>query len=376
MPPKNCTKTLPVFNPATEQEISRIALGDAADVGEAVNAAKGSYETWSTTPVEERLRLLRRLAECYRERQTEMGTLISEEMGAPLGLATKAQAPAGLYHIESFISVLESFPFEEVFAAGGAGTQERLVHEPIGVCGLITPWNWPMNQVTLKVVPALAAGCTCVLKPSEVAPLSSALFAALIDEAGFPDGVFNMVHGDGPSCGAALAAHPDVDLISFTGSTRAGVAVSKAAADGIKRVTLELGGKGANLLFADAAPDVRTAVERGVRLAFLNSGQSCNAPSRMLVERSIYDEVVEIASRVAKKQRVGEPTATGSHIGPVATAAQFDKVQRLIQAGIDEGARLVCGGVGRPAGTVGMHARRPGRQRARHRPQRVCLACI
>ena len=356
-PVRHDAGSLAVVCPATEEVVARVACGTGADIDDAVASAKLAFESWRRSAKEERLDLLRRLADVYKARSDEMAAVISQEMGAPISLARKEQAPAGLFHIRTFVSVLEKFEFEERFEGRD---EERLVHDAIGVCGLFTPWNWPMNQVTLKVVPALAAGCTCVLKPSEVAPLSALLFAQMIDEAGFPPGCFNLVNGRGGSAhaapgaaraaGEALAAHPDVDMVSFTGSTRAGVQVSKAAADGIKRVALELGGKGPNLIFADAAPSVRKAVERGVRAVLRNSGQSCNAPSRMLVERSVYAEAVEAAAEAARAACVGEPRRDGAHIGPVASRAQWGKVQGLIEAGVREGARLVAGGPGRPEG--------------------------
>ena len=336
----------PVINPADEQPYATISLGSAADVDRAVAAAKRAFQTWSQVPQEERTKCLEALAEIYKGRMEEMARTISQEMGAPMSLALAAQAPAGYGHIKAFLRDLKSFSFEHPLSE--KVPEEHIVYEPIGVCGLITPWNWPMNQVTLKVIPAVAVGCTVVLKPSEIAPMSSLLFAEMMEEAGFPAGVFNLVNGDGPSVGAALSAHPDVDMMSFTGSTRAGIAVTKAAADTVKRVTLELGGKGPNLVFADT--DVAKAVKRGALHCFNNTGQSCNAPTRMLVERSVYDQAVEVATETANKQEVGDPAKEGRHIGPLVSQAQFDKVQGLIQKGIEEGARLVAGGLGRPEG--------------------------
>ncbi|MGF1502603.1 MAG: aldehyde dehydrogenase family protein [Paracoccaceae bacterium] len=337
---------LDVINPATEEAVAEISLGSPADVDRAVAAAARAFETWGRSSKADRLALLGRIAEVYERRIGEMAEAISSEMGAPIMLAKRAQASAGLGHIKSFIRVLEDFTFEHPLRDDARS--EWIIHEPVGVCGLITPWNWPMNQVTLKVIPAIAAGCTCVLKPSELAPLSSMLFAEILDEAGVPAGVFNLVNGDGPGVGAAMSAHPDIHMMSLTGSARAGIAVSKAAADTIKRVTLELGGKGANIVFADS--DIRTSVKRGAIHCFNNTGQSCNAPTRMLVERSVYEDAVEIAAETARGQRVGEPSETGGHIGPLVSRDAFDKVQRLIQAGIDEGARLVAGGTGRAEG--------------------------
>jgi len=335
-----------VINPADEQAFATISLGAKDDVDRAVEAATHAFTPWAETPVAERIALLEKLAEIYKRRMGEMAETISKEMGAPIKLATNAQAAAGLGHLKAFIRDLKEFEFEQ--ALYPETPEEHIAREPIGVCGLITPWNWPMNQVALKVIPALGAGCTVVLKPSEIAPLSSMLFAEMIDEAGFPAGVFNLVNGDGPTVGEAMSSHPDIAMMSFTGSARAGTAVTKAAADTIKRVTLELGGKGPNLIFADT--DIAKAVKRGAIGCFGNSGQSCNAPTRMLVERSVYDDAVNAAIETAAKCQVGNPAEDGNHIGPLSSAAQFDKVQGLIQTGIDEGARLVAGGVGRPEG--------------------------
>jgi aldehyde dehydrogenase (NAD+) len=335
-----------VIDPATEEACAVISLGTKADVDTAVAAAGRAFAAWSVTSRDDRLALLRKLVEVYQERSDEMAKAISMEMGAPMSLAVKAQAAAGLGHIKAFIRELETFEFEHPLREGAE--QEHIVYDPIGVCGLITPWNWPMNQIALKVVPALAAGCTVVLKPSEIAPLSGLLFAEMIDAAGFPAGVFNLVNGDGPTVGEAMSSHPDIDMMSFTGSARAGTAVTKAAADTVKRVTLELGGKGPNIVFADT--DIAAAVKRGAAHCFNNTGQSCNAPTRMLVERSAYDEAVKVAGETADNTAVGQPSEEGWHIGPLASQMQFDKVQRLIQTGIEEGARLVAGGLGRPEG--------------------------
>ncbi|KAA3649828.1 MAG: aldehyde dehydrogenase family protein [Proteobacteria bacterium] len=336
---------LEVIDPATEAACAVISLGSAADTDAAVAAARAAFPAWRDTPLDARLSHIDTLLRIYTERADEMAAAISQEMGAPISLAKAAQAAAGAGHIKSFLRTARSFAFERTLGEHAPNT--RIRYEPIGVCGLITPWNWPMNQVTLKVVPALAAGCTVVLKPSEIAPLSSMLFAEMIAAAGFPAGVFNLVNGDGAGVGTQLSGHLDVDMISFTGSTRAGIAISRNAADTVKRVSLELGGKGANLIFADAD---EKAVVRGVRRCFNNSGQSCNAPTRMLVERSIYEQAVATAAEVARGTAVGQPGQEGPHIGPVVSAAQFDKIQRLIQAGIDEGARLVAGGPGKPEG--------------------------
>ena len=334
-----------VVDPSTEQVCAVISLGSQADTDAAVAAAKNAFPAWAETPVEERIALLKKLAEIYQARAAEMAAAISLEMGAPIALAQTAQVGAGLGHIKSIIRALESFEFEQPLH--DRSPDNAILHEPVGVCALITPWNWPMNQVTLKVIPALGVGCTMVLKPSEVAPLSSALVAEMIDEAGFPAGVFNMVQGDGVGVGTQLSGHPDVDMVSFTGSTRAGKAITKNAADTVKRVALELGGKGANIVFADAD---EKAVVRGVRQCFLNSGQSCNAPTRMLVERSIYDEAVATAQQVAEQTAVDIAANEGRHIGPVVNEVQWGKIQDLIASGEEQGARLVAGGTGRPEG--------------------------
>ncbi|MBI1385810.1 MAG: aldehyde dehydrogenase family protein [Rhizobiales bacterium] len=339
-------RDLEVIDPASEEAFAVISLGGQADVDRAVAAAKRAFEGWSRTSKSERIALIRKLADIYEKHYEEMAQTISREMGAPITLSRSAQARTGSTHIQAFLRVLEGFHFEEPLRDDARS--EHIIYQPVGVCGLITPWNWPMNQVTLKVIPALGAGCTVVLKPSEIAPLNAMLFARMVDEAGFPKGVFNLVNGDGPGVGQALAAHPDVAMMSLTGSARAGIAVTKTAADTIKRVALELGGKGANIVFADSNPEA--SVKRGAIHCFNNTGQSCNAPTRMLVERSVYADAIRIAAETAEKTRVGEPSQEGGHIGPLVSAAQFEKVQRLIQVGIDEGARLVAGGVGRPEG--------------------------
>ncbi|MCO5158331.1 MAG: aldehyde dehydrogenase family protein [Aquamicrobium sp.] len=335
-----------VINPADEQPFAVISLGSKADVDKAVAAARRAFPAWAATSHEERIAAVERLLEAYKARMADMAEAISREMGAPIRLATESQASVGAYHIKNFIRALKNFRFEHPLDE--RNPQEMIVREPIGVCGLITPWNWPMNQVALKVVPAVAVGCTAVLKPSEIAPMSSIVFAEIMDAAGFPAGVFNLVNGDGPTVGEAMSAHPDIDMMSFTGSTRAGIAVSKAAADTVKRVALELGGKSPNLVFADA--DVEKAVIRGLDHMFENTGQSCNAPSRMLVERPVYERAVEIAAAHAKTAKVGDPAQDGDHIGPLVSEAQFNKVQGLIEIAIKEGARLVAGGPGRPEG--------------------------
>jgi aldehyde dehydrogenase (NAD+) len=337
---------LEVINPADEFAYATISLGNRTDVDVAVDAANRAFPDWADTPTEDRIALIEKLAEVYQSRMEEMAKAISMEMGAPMKLATNAQAAAGLGHIKAFIRSLTNFSFEHPLREGAEN--QHMIYEPIGVCGLITPWNWPMNQVTLKVVPALGSGCTVILKPSEIAPMSSMLFAEFIDEAGFPAGVFNLVNGDGPGVGEAMSGHPGIDMMSFTGSTRAGIAVTKGAADTVKRVALELGGKGPNIVFADA--DVGRAVKAGARHCFNNTGQSCNAPTRMLVERSVYEEAVAVAKEAAEGTSVGDPAEDGNHIGPLVSKTQFDKVQSLIQKGIEEGAELVSGGLGRPEG--------------------------
>ncbi len=332
-----------VINPATEEPVATISLGSAADVGKAVIAARKAFEAYSETTVEQRLALLHRIIEVYKSKSDEMAETISLEMGAPLSLSRKAQAPAALGHLLEAARVLSHFTFEEL---KGSTLMRK---EPIGVCGLITPWNWPMNQIVCKVAPALAAGCTMVLKPSELAPLSAYLFARILDEAGVPPGVFNLVNGDGPTVGAAIASHPDVAMVSFTGSTRAGVAVATAAAPTVKRVTQELGGKSANIILEDA--DLAKAVKEGVQACFRNTGQSCNAPTRMLVPRAKMAQAASVAKQEAEATKVGDPTSGDTTIGPLVSRAQFERVERLILKGIEEGATLVAGGSGRPEGT-------------------------
>ncbi|HYD87355.1 MAG TPA: aldehyde dehydrogenase family protein [Vitreimonas sp.] len=334
-----------VINPANEEPCGRISLGSAEDVNKAVAAAKKAFDTWSQSTIDERKALLDNVIAVYQRRLGEMAETISMEMGAPLPLAQSSQAPAGLGYLMDARKQLDTFEFEYQYN----GTH-RILREPIGVVGMITPWNWPMNQIAAKVGPALAAGCTMVLKPSELAPLNAVLFAEILDEAGVPPGVFNLVNGDGPGVGAALSAHPDVDMMSFTGSTRAGTSVMQAcAANGVKKVALELGGKSPNIILEDA--DLQKAVARGMMHMANNTGQSCNAPSRMLAPRSKYEEVVQIAAATASAIKVQAPgEAEKGAIGPLANATQFQKVQGLIQKGIDEGARVAAGGVGRPDG--------------------------
>ena len=339
--PRDCD----VIDPSTEEVCAVISLGSGADCDAAVAAAKRAFPAWAATPPAERKRYVEAILAQYEARAEEMARAISLEMGAPIDMSRSDQAPCLPWHLKNFLTAFDHI--EWVRPLGPHAPNDRIALEPIGVVGLITPWNWPMNQVTLKVIPALLAGCTCVLKPSEESPLSSILFAEFVHDAGVPSGVFNLVNGDGMGVGARLSEHPDVEMISFTGSTRAGKAISKAAAETLKRVTLELGGKGANLIFADA--DER-AVERGVRHCFNNSGQSCNAPTRMLVERPVYDRAVEIARQVAEGTKVASAHEPGRHIGPVVNKRQWDQIQGYIQKGIEEGARLVAGGLGLPEG--------------------------
>ena len=347
----SATTTLAVENPATLEQCATIAVGNEADVDSAVAAAKAAFETFSQTSVEERAALLDKIAEIYLSRIGDIAEAIREEMGAPISLASTAQAYAGLAHITEAAKVLRNFAFSEDLGA------HRVVKEPIGVCGLITPWNWPMNQVTCKVAPALAVGCTMVLKPSEVAPLSSYIFTEIMHEAGVPAGVYNMVNGDGPGVGTALSKHPDVDMMSFTGSTRAGSLVAQNAAPTVKRVTQELGGKSPNIILDDA--DLQTAVTGGVLHMYNNTGQSCNAPSRMLVPRNRLAEAEQIAAAVSESVVVGDTTSKETTMGPVVSKVQWDKIQGLIQAGIDEGAKLVCGGTGLPDGVDSGHYVKP-----------------
>ncbi|GAA4555506.1 aldehyde dehydrogenase family protein [Pseudonocardia xishanensis] len=340
-----------VINPATERTVATVALGSAADVDAAVVAAKRAFTTFSETTREERVALLERIVEVYESRIPDIAAAVTAEMGAPVTLATTKQAPAGLGHLKTTLAALRDFEFEESLAK----TTVRL--EPVGVCGLITPWNWPLNQICLKVGPALAAGCTMVLKPSEVAPLSAIVFAEVLAEAGVPAGVFNLVQGDGPTVGVALAEHPDVDMISFTGSTRAGIDVAQRAATTIKRVAQELGGKSANIVLDDA--DLEAVLNRDIPKMFANSGQSCNAGTRILVPRDRLDEAAQIAKKQADSLTVGSPEDDTTDLGPLVSQAQFDKVQRLIDGAIAEGATLVTGGLGRPEGLEAGYYVRP-----------------
>ena len=334
-------KTLDVDNPATEEVSGRIALGSAEDVDAAVRAARKAFATWSQTTREQRLDVLQAILAEYQKRMSDLADAVNEEMGAPPSLAGGPQVNLGLGHLTTAIDVLKNYQFDEPLGS------TLVTKEPIGVCGLITPWNWPINQIACKVFPALATGCTMVLKPSEVAPYSGQIFTEIIDAAGVPSGVYNMVHGDGPGVGVALSSHPEVDLVSFTGSTRAGIEVARNAAPTVKRVCQELGGKSPNIVLDDA--DFAKSVAVGTSVMMMNSGQSCNAPSRMLVPNARMDEAIAVARETAAAVKVGDPSDKTA-IGPVASKAQFDKIQRLIQAGIDEGATLVIGGPGRPDG--------------------------
>jgi aldehyde dehydrogenase (NAD+) len=335
-------KSLDVINPANEEVCAHISMGSEEDVNRAVAAAKAAFESFGRTSVKERLELLESCIEVYQKRYNDIADAIREEMGAPQELAAGAQAFCGLGHLQEAAKVLKTFKFEEDLG------EHRVFKEPIGVCGLITPWNWPVNQISCKVAPALAVGCTMILKPSEVAPLSAYLYAQVMHEAGVPAGVFNMINGDGPAVGTALSKHPDVDMMSFTGSTRAGSLVAQNAAPTVKRVTQELGGKSPNIVLEDA--DLEKAVTSGVMHMYNNSGQSCNAPSRMLVPRAKLEQAEQIARKVSETVVVGDPAAPGTTMGPVVSEVQFKKIQGLIEAGVAEGAKVVTGGPGRPEG--------------------------
>ncbi len=341
-PAQSSSKPLDVLNPATEQPIGQIMLGTAADVDKAVAAAKKAFPAFSNSSREDRLALLDKIVAAYEARIDEMAEVITQEMGAPAWLSKAAQAPMGVAHFKTTQAILKNYTFESMQGT----TQIR--KEPVGVCGFITPWNWPVNQIACKVAPALAAGCTMVLKPSEISPLSGYLFAEILDAAGVPAGVFNLINGDGPTVGAAMSAHPDIDMMSFTGSTRAGIEVAKASAASVKRVAQELGGKSANIILDDA--DLNQAVAGGVSSCFMNSGQSCNAPTRMFVPEARHEEAVKIAVSAAAEAKVGDPTAADTKLGPVVSETQYDKIQKLIQMGVDEGAELACGGTGKPDG--------------------------
>ena len=331
-----------VINPATEQEIAIISLGSSQDIDLAVAAARTAFSTFGYSSVEERISLLESLLKQYMDNYDAMAHAISLEMGAPIDFAINAQADCGKGHITSALATLKEFEFERTLA------NAQIIKEPIGVCGFITPWNWPINQIACKVAPALATGCTMILKPSEIAPLSAQLFSQIVHDAGYPDGVYNMVHGDGMGVGSAISAHKDIDMVSFTGSTRAGIAIAKSAADTVKRVAQELGGKSPNIILDDA--NIEKVVKRGVLGCMSNTGQSCNAPTRMLVPASHYQQAVDVAKATIDKIKVGNPEEHGNHIGPLVSEDHFNKVQAMIQQGIDEGATLLAGGVGKPAG--------------------------
>ncbi len=333
---------LDVINPATEQPVGRIALGNATDVDRAVAAARAAFDSYSQTSREQRIELLERIIEVHQKRMEDMAQAISAEMGAPITLARTAQAPSGVQHLATALEALRGFEFEERLG------EVTVFREAIGVCGLITPWNWPANQISCKVAPALATGCTMVLKPSEVAPLSGIVWAEIMDEAGVPPGVFNLVNGDGPGVGVPLSSHPDVDMMSFTGSTRAGISVAKCAADTVKRVALELGGKSPNIVLRSA--NLEQSVGAGVMHVMHNTGQSCNAPTRMLVPAESMEQAAQIAAATVPALAVGDPGDEATFMGPVVSEAQYNKIQGLIQRGIEEGAELVCGGLGKPAG--------------------------
>jgi len=333
--------TLPVLNPATEAQIGIVAMGNAADVDRAVAAAKVAFASFSITSKQTRHDLLNRLKAATERRFEDLAQAMRMEMGAPITMARDAQADAAIGHLQGFIDALGKLEERKVLANG-----DILLREPIGVCGLITPWNWPMNQIALKVIPALATGSTCVLKPSEHTPISAMIYAEIIDEAGYPPGVFNLVNGDGPTVGAAMSRHSDIQMMSFTGSTRAGIAVTRDSAETVKRVTLELGGKSPNLVFADC--DLEARVAASVRECMFNTGQSCDAPTRLLVERSCYDEALQIARRTVEAIRVGDPEQAGDHIGPLFDRIQYDRVQTMIKVGLAEGATLLAGGLGKP----------------------------
>lgn len=334
-------KSIDVINPATERSAGRISMGSAADVDKAVKAARAAFASYSQTSTDERIALLERCIAEYQKRYADMAAAITEEMGAPVVLAQKAQAAMGVGHLQTALAVLKEYAFQELHGS------TLLVKEPIGVCGLITPWNWPVNQIACKVAPALAVGCTMVLKPSEIAPFSAQIWTEVLHAAGVPAGVFNLVNGDGPTVGAAISSHPEVDMVSFTGSTRAGVEVARNAAPTVKRVHQELGGKSPNIILPDA--DLKRAVTAGVRGVMGNSGQSCNAPTRMLVPNARMDEALAIAKAAAEATTVGAPDS-GAAIGPVISATQWDKIQTLIAKGIEEGATVVAGGPGKPDG--------------------------
>ena len=336
-------QTMLVINPATEEQIGTVALGNASDVDVAVEAASAAFDQFSQTTKMDRLDLLKSVMVITERRLEDLAQAMRMEMGAPITMARSSQADAAIGHLQGFIDALEEHNERAKLKNG-----DLMVHEPVGVCGLITPWNWPINQITLKVLPALATGCTCILKPSEHTPISAMIYAEILNEAGYPKGVFNLINGEGPVVGAALSRHPDIQMMSFTGSTRAGKTITRDASETIKRVTLELGGKSPNLVFADC--DLETQVTASVDECMYNTGQSCDAPTRLLVERSCYGEVLQIAKKAAMATTVGDPKKEGDHIGPLFDQIQFDRVQTMISVGIDEGATVLAGGVGKPNG--------------------------
>ncbi|MDN5249537.1 aldehyde dehydrogenase family protein [Bartonella sp. TP] len=340
-------KDLEVINPSTEESFAIISNATTPDINKAVEAAKNAFTTWSASPASTRLDIVKKILELYEQRQESLAEALSKEMGAPIDFALHAQVASGARNIENFIHGFEDFKFTQALVKENSQSPAILAFDPIGVVCLITPWNWPLNQVTKKVIPALLAGCTMVLKPSEISPISAMLFAQICHDAGVPAGVFNMIHGVGPEIGSTLTSHKDIDMVSFTGSTRAGRQITQATAEGLKPVTLELGGKGANLIFADSDEN---AIERGIKRCFSNSGQSCNSPTRMLIDQSIYAQALEKAKAVAESIKLDVANKPGDHLGPVVSKLQFERIQQLIQAGIDEGAKLLIGGLGKPKG--------------------------
>ena len=339
----NSTKTMAVLNPANEDLIGEIILGNSEDVDIAVSAAKNAFNSFSKTSKNDRLELLNKIRQISEKRFEDLANAMTSEMGAPHRMARDAQADAAIGHLDGFIDALKKHEEKIVLS-----NSDVLLKEPIGVCGLITPWNWPINQITLKVLPVIATGCTCILKPSEHTPLSAMVYAEILDEAGVPDGVFNLVHGDGEGVGVSMSRHPDIEMMSFTGSKRGGKSVTIESAETVKKVTLELGGKSPNIVFADC--DLDEKVKDSVNECMFNTGQSCDAPTRLLVEKKCYDEVIDIAKKTAEEIKVGDPTLDGDHLGPLFDKIQFDRVQNMIQVGIDEGANLLVGGLGKPDG--------------------------
>ena len=339
----NSTKTMAVLNPATEDLIGEIILGNSEDVDMAVSAAKNAFNSFSKTSKNDRLELLNKIRKISEKRFEDLANAMTSEMGAPHRMARDAQADAAIGHLDGFIDALKKHEEKIVLS-----NSDVLLKEPIGVCGLITPWNWPINQITLKVLPVIATGCTCILKPSEHTPLSAMVYAEILDEAEVPDGVFNLVHGDGEGVGVSMSRHPDIEMMSFTGSKRGGKSVTIESAETVKKVTLELGGKSPNIVFADC--DLEEKVKDSVNECMFNTGQSCDAPTRLLVEKKCYDEVIDIAKKTAEEIKVGDPTLDGDHLGPLFDKIQFDRVQNMIQVGIDEGAKLLVGGLGKPDG--------------------------